>query len=67
MCFEQLVARWSSASEIAREIWRAITVEEVVEAMDWALEYGLTNLDPRSVAVYHVYAREQNSRLRIGR
>jgi len=47
------------------EIWRAITVEEFVEAMDWALEYGLTNLDPRSVAVYNVYAREQRSNLKV--
>lgn len=42
------------------EIWRAITEEEYLEAMDSAIEYGLTNLDPRSVAVYNFYARKQN-------
>jgi putative pyruvate formate lyase activating enzyme len=47
------------------EIWRAITVEEYVEAMAWAVEYGLTNLDPRSVAVYNLYVREQNSKLKM--
>jgi hypothetical protein len=47
------------------EIWRAITAEEYVEAINWALEYGLTNLDPRSVAVYNVYAREQISNLKM--
>jgi putative pyruvate formate lyase activating enzyme len=48
-----------------QEIWRAITVEEFIEAMDWATEYDLTNLDPRSVAVYNFYAREQNKKARI--
>ncbi len=42
------------------EIWRAITVEEFMEAIDWAVQYGLTNLDPRSLAVYNFYSREQN-------
>jgi putative pyruvate formate lyase activating enzyme len=33
------------------EIWRAITAEEFLEAMDWAEEYGLTHLDPHSLKV----------------
>ena len=41
------------------EIWRAITVDEYMEAIDWAVENGLTNLDPRSMAVYNFYAREK--------
>ena len=31
------------------EIWRAITVDEYLEAMQWAHEAGLTNLDPKSL------------------
>jgi len=42
------------------EIWRAITAQEYLEAMDWAVIAGLTNLDPRSVALYEFYARKQN-------
>ena len=49
------------------EIWRAITAEEYLEAMDWAVEYGLTNLDPRSVAVYEIYARKQNRKTKKAR
>ena len=37
------------------EIARGITVEEFLEAMEWAEEYGLTNLDPKSVAVKDFY------------
>ncbi|MGD2271082.1 MAG: radical SAM protein [Desulfobacterales bacterium] len=33
------------------DIWRGITLEEYLEAMDWADQYGLTNLDPGSVKV----------------
>jgi putative pyruvate formate lyase activating enzyme len=47
------------------EIWRAITAEEYLEAMDWAVVEGLTNLDPRSVALYQFYARKQNWKSRI--
>jgi putative pyruvate formate lyase activating enzyme len=43
------------------EIWRAM------EAMDLAVESGLTNLDPRSVAVYEMYARKQNRKTRTAR
>ena len=49
------------------EIWRAITAQEYLEAMDLAVEYGLTNLDPRSVAVYEIYARKQNRKTRTAR
>ena len=36
-------------------IARAITPEEYVEAMEWAIEAGLTNLDERSVAHLEIY------------
>lgn len=39
------------------EIWRRITVKEYLEAMGWAEEYGLTNLDPKSLDVRNFYAR----------
>jgi putative pyruvate formate lyase activating enzyme len=38
-------------------IARAITNQEYVEAMEWALEAGLTNLDQRSLAQLDVYRR----------
>ena len=41
------------------EIRRGITVEEFLEAMDWAKQYGLTNLDPKSVAVWSLYDRRR--------
>ena len=44
------------AAEFA-EIGRAITAREYLEAMDWAEEAGLENLDPRSLAVRNVYRR----------
>ena len=47
------------------EICRAITAQEYLEAMDWAVMEGLTNLDPRSVALYKFYARKQNWQSRI--
>ncbi len=37
------------------EIARGITVQEFLEAMDWAERYGLTNLDPQSVATRNFY------------
>jgi putative pyruvate formate lyase activating enzyme len=37
------------------EIARGITVQEFLEAMGWAKKYGLTNLDPNSVAVRDFY------------
>ncbi len=43
------------------EISRGITVEEFLEAMDWAEKYGLTNLDPQSVALSNFYHRRQSN------
>ncbi len=37
------------------EISRGITAQEFLEAMDWAEKYGLTNLDPRSIANRNLY------------
>lgn len=37
------------------EIARGITVQEFLEAMDWAEKYGLTSLDPRSVRIRDFY------------
>jgi len=39
------------------EIARGITVQEFLEAMDWAEKYGFTNLDPRSVSVRDYYRK----------
>ncbi len=39
------------------EIARGITVEEFLEAMQWAKKYGLFNLDPRSVMMQKIYER----------
>ncbi|HAP31892.1 MAG TPA: radical SAM protein [Firmicutes bacterium] len=38
-------------------IARAITAEEFVEAMEWAREAGLTNLDERSLSSYEIHRR----------
>ncbi len=38
-------------------IARAITNEEYVEAMEWAMEAGLTNLDERSLSQYRTLSR----------
>jgi putative pyruvate formate lyase activating enzyme len=40
------------------EISRGITVEEFLEAMKWAEQHGLTNLDPHSLAVRDLYRRQ---------
>jgi len=37
------------------EISRGITAQEFLEAMGWAEKYGLTNLDPQSVATRNLY------------
>jgi len=42
------------------EIARAITVQEFLEAMDWAKFYGLTNLDPHSVQLRNFYRRQRD-------
>ena len=41
------------------EISRGITAEEFLEAMGWAEKYGLTNLDPQSVANRNLYRRSK--------
>jgi putative pyruvate formate lyase activating enzyme len=41
------------------EIARGITVQEFLEAMDWAEKYGLTHLDPRSVRIRDVYTKSE--------
>jgi len=38
------------------KIARGITVQEFLEAMEWAEKYGLTNLDPKSVALRRFYS-----------
>jgi len=43
------------------EISRGITVQEFLEAMDWAEQYGLTNLDPHSVAVRDFYRHRRSN------
>jgi len=42
------------------EIARGITVEEFLEAMEWAEECGLTNIDPQSVAIKDFYGHLQS-------
>jgi uncharacterized Fe-S radical SAM superfamily protein PflX len=39
------------------QIARGITVQEFLEAMDWAEKYGLTHLDPRSVRIRDLYTK----------
>jgi putative pyruvate formate lyase activating enzyme len=41
------------------EISRGITVQEFLEAMDWAEKYGLTNLDHQSIANRNFYRRSK--------
>ena len=43
------------------EIARGITVQEFLEAMAWAEEFGLTNLDPKSVRVRDIYKRRRSN------
>ena len=38
------------------KIARGITVQEFLEAMEWAENFGLTNLDPKSVALRKFYS-----------
>jgi putative pyruvate formate lyase activating enzyme len=42
------------------EINRGVTVKEFLEAMDWAKKYGLTNLDPHSLAIRDFYRQRSN-------
>jgi putative pyruvate formate lyase activating enzyme len=39
------------------EIARGITVEEFLEAIEWAQEYGLTNLDEKSLTLWKYYTK----------
>ncbi len=41
------------------EIARGIRVDEFLEAVKWAEEYGLTNLDPHSLSVREIYMQRQ--------
>jgi putative pyruvate formate lyase activating enzyme len=43
------------------EIAQGITVQEFLEAMDWAEKYGLTNLDPQSVATRNFYHHHRSN------
>jgi putative pyruvate formate lyase activating enzyme len=43
------------------EIWRAITVEEYLEAMQWAQDHGLKNLDPKSLVVRDFFRQHKKS------
>jgi len=42
-----------------KEIARAITVQEFLEAVDWAYEYGLTNLDYHTLSTYNFYRKHR--------
>jgi putative pyruvate formate lyase activating enzyme len=46
---------WQAADH--EEIGRGITAKEFLEAMDWAEEAGLTNLDPRCRANRRLFQR----------
>ncbi len=41
------------------EIARGITVEEFLEAVEWAIKYGLTNLDYQTVAAWNLYQKRR--------
>ena len=43
------------------EIGRGITVQEFLEAMDWAEQYGLSNLDAKSAAVGDFYRHRRSN------
>jgi putative pyruvate formate lyase activating enzyme len=43
------------------KIQRSINAEEYIEAMAWAEKYGLTNLDPKSVAVRDFFIKHEKS------
>lgn len=43
------------------KIQRSISAEEYLEAMDWAEQYGLTNLDPKSIAVKDFFIRHKEN------
>jgi len=41
------------------KIGRSITAAEYIEAIGWAEQYGLTNLDPKSLAVRNFFVRHE--------
>jgi len=41
------------------KIQRSITAEEYIEAISWAEQYGLTNLDPKSLAVRDFFVKHK--------
>jgi putative pyruvate formate lyase activating enzyme len=41
------------------EIARGITIQEFLEAVEWAKQYGLTNLDYQAVATYNFYKKQR--------
>jgi putative pyruvate formate lyase activating enzyme len=43
------------------EIARGITEQEFLEAMDSAEKYGLTNLDPQSMALKNFYRHRRSN------
>jgi putative pyruvate formate lyase activating enzyme len=43
------------------EIARGITVQEFLEAVEWAHNYGLTNLDFKSMAIWNIYEEQQQN------
>ena len=43
------------------EIARGITVQEFLEAINWAEKYGLTNLDPKTLRLRDFYKRRRSS------
>jgi putative pyruvate formate lyase activating enzyme len=43
------------------EIARGISAQEFLEAMEWAEKYGLTNLDPQSVALRNFYHHRRSN------
>jgi putative pyruvate formate lyase activating enzyme len=44
-----------------KKIQRGITAREYIEALDWAEQSGLTNLDPKSVAVRDFFVKHQKN------
>ncbi len=41
------------------DIWRRINVQEYLEAMRWAEQYGLTNLDSGSIKIRKLYEKQR--------
>ena len=46
------------------QIWRAITVKEYLDAMQWAQEAGLNNLDPKSLVIRDYFAQQNKEKER---